>query len=426
MSKEDGMIWPFTRRKQVEKSVQDFQAGTVRGRWYVVDPGMPLSANSEALSVFSTQPSVRKTVEFVARNAARIPMKVYRRDGDNDRPVVTSGPLYDLVKYPTRYHGAYRFWYDLICDLLIYDRFAIKLLPSASTRSGYELYRLPAYSWTFTWSGYEDVHGIQLSTADSHSATIGLDGILWDKGYGSANGVSPMRTLSQTLREYAESVKWRQAIWQNGARIPGIFAMDADMKPLERGDQKRLETDINDYLENGGHEGRSPVLQGIHWEKVESFSPKDAQEVEGRTLADIEVASAYHVPPEMVGAREADYSSTQAFRDSLYKETLGPLFTQLEQAFNAQIVPLVSTDPREYVEFDLNAALRGSFLEQAEILQKAVGGPYLSINEGRKEQGFPGLGPEYDQIIDLLNTVRGGGPQADPTDSGSQNIGGSQ
>lgn len=420
------MIWPFDRHKHVEKSVQDFQSGTVRGRWYVVDPGMPLSANTEAMSVFATQPSVRKTVEFIARNAARIPMKVYRRDGDNDRPVVSQGPLYDLVKYPTVYHGAYRFWFDVICDMLVYDRFAVKLLPSTTSRSGWELYRLPAYTWRFTWTGYEDVHGIQLSTADSGSNTIGLDGVLWDKGYGSANGVSPMQTLSQTLREYAQSVKWREAIWRNGARIPGIFAMDADMEPLKPEAQKRLEEDISDYLEHGGKEGRSPVLQGIHWEKVEAFSPKDAQEVEGRTLADIEVASAYHVPPEMVGAREANYSSTQAFRDSLYKETLGPIFTQLEQAFNAQIVPLVADDPREYVEFDLNAALRGSFQEQAEILQKAVGGPYMSINEGRKELGHPSLGPEYDKVLDLLNTKRGGGTQADPTDSGSQNIGGSE
>lgn len=420
------MIWPFNRRKHAEKSVQDFQAGTVRGRWYVVDPGMPLSANTEAMSVFATQPSVRKTVEFIARNAARIPMKVYRRDGDNDRPLVTDGPLYDLVKYPTVYHGAYRFWFDLICDMLVYDRFAAKLLPSATSRSGWQLYRMPAYTWRFTWTGFEDVHAIQLTTADNKSNTVGLDGVLWDKGYGSANGVSPMQTLSQTLREYAESVKWRQAIWKNGARIPGIFAMDKDMESLSDEARRRLEADIGDYLENGGKEGRSPVLQGIHWEKVEAFSPKDAQEVEGRTLADIEVASAYHVPPEMVGAREANYSSTQAFRDSLYKETLGPIFTQLEQAFNAQIVPLVADNPREYVEFDLNAALRGSFTEQAEILQKAVGGPYMSINEARKEQNLPAMGPEYDQIIDLLNTKRGGGPEADPTDSGSQNLGGSQ
>ena len=50
----------------------------------------------------------------------------------------------------------------------------------------------------------------------------------------------------------------------------------------------------------------------------------------------------------------------------------------------------------------------------------------MSINEARKEQNLPAMGPEYDQIIDLLNTKRGGGPEADPTDSGSQNLGGSQ
>lgn len=215
------MIWPFDRHKHVEKSVQDFQSGTVRGRWYVVDPGMPLSANTEAMSVFATQPSVRKTVEFIARNAARIPMKVYRRDGDNDRPVVSQGPLYDLVKYPTVYHGAYRFWYDVICDMLVYDRFAVKLLPSTTSRSGWELYRLPAYTWRFTWTGYEDVHGIQLSTADTGSTTIGLDGVLWDRGTVAPMGSAQCRP---SARRYASMRSRSNGVRPSGRTGPAFLA----------------------------------------------------------------------------------------------------------------------------------------------------------------------------------------------------------
>lgn len=415
------MAW-FDRFKRV-KSLQDFQPaqpGTVAGRWYVVDPGIPLSSDASPWQIFSTQPSVRKVVQFIARNTARIPLRVFT-DGP-DVQEVTTGPMFELVNHPRPYVGPYRVMYDLICDLLIYDRFAAMVLPSATAPSKFQLYRLPAYTWQFTWSGFEDVTGIQVNTAGGSSSPFTLDGVFWDHGYGGANGVSPMHTLSQTLQEYAESVKWRRAIWKNGARIPGFFAMDAATSPLSEEAEKRLEADLGNYLDGGGNEGRAPILHGISWETAQAFSPKDAQEVEGRTLADIEVASAYAVPPEMVGARQATYASTQAFRDALYQETLGPLFVQLEQQFNAQVVPVVQ--PGVHVKFDMQSALRGSFLDQATVLSEAAGGPWMSVNEARRENSMPVLGHEYDDIITPLNVTRGGGDQANPHDSGSQNVGG--
>lgn len=389
---------------------------------WVADPGIPVGGQDNPWQIFSTQPSVRKVVQFIARNTARIPLRVYRQVSPTAREPVYDGPVFDLINHPRQYQSPYRFFYDLICDLLIYDRFAATLVPSSESPSGYELYRLPAYTWRFTWTGYEDVNGILVNT--NGGTRLNLDSVLWDKGYGGANGVSPMHTLQQVLQEYSESVKWRRAIWKNGARMTGIFSQDKDMPPLSDDAQKRLETDLANYMDGGGSEGKVPVGIGLNWVPVNTFSPKDTQEVEGRTLADIEVASAYAVPPEMVGARQATYASTQAFRDALYQETLGPLFVQLQQAFNAQIVPMLTNDPSVRVEFDLQAALRGSFLDQAVVTQQAAGGPYMSVNEARAENNLPPLGAEYDEIITPLNVTRGGGTQADPTDSGSQNIGG--
>ncbi|MFT8650532.1 MAG: phage portal protein [Bifidobacterium psychraerophilum] len=389
---------------------------------WVADPGIPLGGQSNPWQIFSTQPSVRKVIQFIARNTARIPLRAYRQVSPTDREPITDGPIFNLINHPRQYEGSYRFFYDLICDLLIYDRFAATLIPSSNSSSGYELYRLPAYTWRFTWSGYEDVNGILLNT--NGGTNLNLDGVFWDKGYGGANGVSPMHTLQQVLQEYSESVKWRRAIWKNGARMTGIFSQDKDMQPLSEEAQKRLETDLANYMDGGGNEGKVPVALGLNWIPVNTFSPKDTQEVEGRTLADIEVASAYAVPPEMVGARKATYANAQAFRDALYQETLGPLFTQLEQAFNEQIIPLLTDDPLVCVEFDLQSALSGSFIDQAIVTQQAVGGPWMSVNEGRSMNKLDKLDAKYDEIITPLNVTRGGGTQANPHDSGSQNIGG--
>lgn len=89
-------------------------------------------------------------------------------------------------------------------------------------------------------------------------------------------------------------------------------------------------------------------------------------------MSDIEVASAYQVPPEVVGAREGKYASQQAFRDALYRETLGPLFEQLQGAFNEQICSRFF--PGQFIEFNIESALRGSFIDDAQVTSSAVGG----------------------------------------------------
>jgi HK97 family phage portal protein len=367
--------------------------------------------------ILASQPALRKVTSFVARNVARVPLAAYDMTG-MERTPLASGPLATLVAHPEPYRSRYRFWYDLVSDWLLYDRFAAVLLDGGTPR----LVRLPPRDWSFhILDGTSDtVDGI-VAAGHPDSRPMPLAGVYWDRGYGAAQGISPIRTLSQTLQEYTESVKWRRSLWRKAGRIPGIWTHDMSMEQPLTGEAKaRLEADLSNYVDGGGMEGKSPLLENsINWQKIDAFSPKDAQEVEGRTLTDIEVASAYHVPPEMVGARQANYGSTQAFRSMLYRETLGPVFSMLEDDFNAQL-----TDrywPGCHVEFNIETALRGSFEEDAVVTSQAVGGPWMSVNEARDAHAMPSAGPQYDDIITPLNTVRGGGTQASPHDSGTQN-----
>lgn len=387
--------------------------------WPVRQTPLALTTASDPMTILSSQPALRKVTGFIARNVARVPLQAFDLTGDTRTPL-THGPLATIVAHPEPYRSRYRFWYDTVMDWLLYDRFAVVML-SGGTPS---LVRLSPRNWEFhTMDGGDGAPDGIIATGHPSSAPMSLDGVFWDRGFGADQGVSPIRTLSQTLQEYTESVKWRRSLWKHMARIPGIWTHDhSGETPLSDMARARLEADLSNYMDGGGMEGKSPILEGsIKWQQINAFSPKDTQEVEGRTLADIEVASAYGVPPEMVGARQANYGSTQAFRSMLYRETLGPLFTQLEDAFNAQIVECYW--PGCHVEFSLEAALLGSFEEDAVVTSQAVGGPWTSVNEAREAHGMPSAGPEYDKILTQLNTVRGGGTQASPHDSGSQNIG---
>lgn len=392
---------------------------TVTGRWYVADPGTPLTSETDPGRILSDQPSVRKVTTFIARNVARVPLIAYRRTkSGRERLSTGDGGLGDLVANPAYEPGVsrYRWLYDLMMDLLLYDRFASCFQGAETNR----FTRMPAIRWQFhiAEGTYDVVDGV----TTGNGGVIPVETLLWDRGYGSAQGVSPIRTLRQVLDEYTESVKWRREIWRHGLRMPGYWSQALEETALTPEARRRLQKELADWLDGGGKEGESPILRGIEYKNMSGFSPKDAQEVEGRTLSDIEVASAYMVPPEMVGARQANYASTQAFRDALYRETLGPWFQQLQDAFNTQICDRYYQGC--FVEFNLESALRGSFMEDAVVTSQAVGGPWLSVNEARTEHGYQPLGSEYDDVLTQLNTVRGGGEAASPHDTGSQNIGG--
>lgn len=412
-------------------SVIDFagkDGATVTGPWPVADPGMPLPSGPRAFEIYSTQPSVRKVVEFIARNVARVHIQAFEGERYGQRRMLTDGALYKMVNHPNPANGTstYRLIHDIVADLMLFDRFLVRYSHEDDT-----LTRISTAQWRFHKQPgtIDEVDGF--TTTDPASTPGGYirfddggeHGYFWDKGYGSFDGISPMRTLQQTLDEHTEAVKWRRQLWKHGLRMPGYWSQSLEEKSLSAEARRRMQTELANWMDGGGKEGESPILRGIEYQKVGTeFTPKDAQEVEGRTLSDIEVASAYQVPPEMVGAREGKYATQQAFRDALYRETLGPLFEQLQGAFNEQICSRFF--PGQFIEFNIESALRGSFIDDAQVTSSAVGGPWMSVNEARTDHGLEPKGAEYDEILTQLNTVRGGGTQASPHDSGSQNLGG--
>ena len=148
--------------------------------------------------------------------------------------------------------------------------------------------------------------------------------------------------------------------------------------------------------------------------EVTSFRPRDTLDLEGRRLTDAEVASAYFIAPELVGAREGTYSNLEAYRQMLYRDSLGPWVVAREQALNVHLVPQFAGTRRLYVESNLEAKLRGSFEEQARVIQSSTGAPWLTRNEARARQNLPAM-PGGDELVVPLNVLIGG--QASPTDS---------
>lgn len=381
----------------------------------VVDPGQPIGdyvGDFQAMHLWATQPSLRKVVDFIARNIASLSQQVFDRREENNRVHVTDHPLAQLVAQPMAGVGAYRWWHSIIVDQLLYDRWCALKVPRAN--GGLELLRIPASRVNLRSDGVGRVIAVQVH---GEQEPIDPAACVYDYGYGQwgTNGVPPVRTLWALLEEASEAVRWRRAVWRRGARVPAVIRRPPTAPEWSKDARDRFSAEWSRYREGGGGEGGTPILEdGMELDKVDVFSARDTQDLEGRQLTDAEVASAYHIAPELVGARAGTYSNIDAFHQQLYRDALGPIYLARDQVMNVMVCPDLDPSGKLYVESNVEAKLRGSFETQAQLLQSAVGAPWMLRSEARARMNLP-LIENADELVTPLNVVVGG--LANPRDT---------
>lgn len=410
-------------------TIGDFAGGmpthTTKGtRIEIPDAGVPIgnysTSQTDPLILWKTQPSLRKVVGYAARQIGAIPWHSFHRVSDTDRQRDAGGRAETLLNAPAPRSTGYTLWRNVAIDAMIYDIFCVLFFEARDGQPA-KLVRIPPRLLTIKSDFLGQVTQIILATP---AGTPDVDltdapmAISWGWAPVAAGGVSPMHTLSGILEENRRSVEWRNSQWQNSPKIGGVLKRPADAKKWDTATRDRFLQSWRTWRDTP-RAGGTPILEdGMAYEKLEGLNPKDAKDIEGRQLTDAEVASAFYIPPELVGARAGNFSNIAAFRQMLYGPILGPMFAELQQAVNQGLMANLDARQGAYVEMNRDAAVNGSFLEQARLLSTLVGGPVMTRAEGRAKLNLPYIDGSEELIVPL-NVIAGG--QASPQDTGSQN-----
>jgi len=94
---------------------------------------------------------------------------------------------------------------------------------------------------------------------------------------------------------------------------------------------------------------------------------------------------------------------------------MGPWLKMIEEEIELQILSEMDDRNGVYCEFNIQEKLAGSFEEQMQSLQTAVGRPWMTADEARARMNLPSLGGDADALVTPLNVLVGG--QASPRDS---------
>jgi len=368
--------------------------------------------------IWRKQPSVRTCVSFLARNISSLGLHTFRRVSDTDRERLNDHPLAVLLGRPNPVTTQNRLMSGLVHDLGIYDVAYWLKMKTSDSRLG--LMRLrPSQVTAIGDSGvYPEKFRVR---GERGFRDLPPDQVVYFRGYSpnADTGTSPIEALRQVLAEEWEAGRMRAAALRNGARVTGYIERPEN-KPWSDGAREKFRTGWQSQYTGGGDSiGGTPILEdGMKFVSA-SQTAEQLQYVEVRKLSREEVASAYFIPPPMVGLLDhATFSNIEEQHKMLYQDTLGPWLDMISQEIELQLLPDLTDTSRVYVEFNLAEKLRGSFEEQAQAASTATGAPWMTRNEQRSRWNLPAL-PGGDELVTPLNVIVGG--QASPRDSGGQN-----
>lgn len=379
--------------------------------------------NYDYATIYRTQPNVRTCVEFLARNLAQLGLHVYRRVSETDRVRERDHPLAQVLSQPLPPWAKvthYRLIEHLISDMgIYYNAFWLKIRAGGQVKG---LLRVPPPYMTVKGGLIPTAYEMRLG---GDPTKLAPEDVVHFRGYNPDSpfeGLSPLETLRRVLAEEHAAADYREHFWANAARMGGIIERPRDAPDWSPEARERFKAEFKALYTGAENSGETAVLEeGMQWKQV-TFNAQESEYLAGRKLTREECARAYHIPLPMVGILDhATFSNIKDQHKSLYQDTLAPWCAMIQEEIDLQLKPDFADSNGVYVEFNLKEKLRGSFEEQAQSYQSAVGAPWMTRNEARARENLPSMGPEGDELVTPLNVLTGG--MASPRDAAPKGTG---
>ncbi|MFJ4174000.1 phage portal protein [Microbacterium sp. NPDC089696] len=365
-------------------------------------------------TLWAAQPHLRTVVDFLARQMMQLSLHLYERNADGDVDRVREGPVAEILRRANDEQTFSELIEQLVTEWAVRDDAFVFVMADKSLRV------FPT-SWVEVKGKYFGSKKYTVTTPEGGTLKFDSRDVIRFKGCTPGNplrGTSRVETLRLVLEEQFASLIYRKQTWKKGGRFGGFLTRPKDAPRWDDDGRKRFWRMWDAFTGNrGAKAGGTPLLEdGMEW-KPAGFSPRENEWAEATQLSLGTVAQVYHVNPTMIGQLDnANFSNVREFRRMLYTDTLGPLITRIEERLTAFLLPLLGAPAGQYLEFNVEAKLRGSFEEQAKVLSAAVGGPWMLRSEARKKFNLPMI-EGADELIVPLNVVLGG--QASPVDGGA-------
>lgn len=339
-------------------------------------------------------------VNVLSQALASLPLKVYRRIGDNEKEEAKDHWLYSILHYrPNLWQTPFDFkemmqghlslrgnaygwinWRDNTITPLHPDR-----VTPERAKDGSIIYKVRRPE-----DNYQERKLLQVEVL--HLRGLSSDGLL---------GVSPIMTHSDAVGGAIATQKFTSAFYGNGTNVGNLLTHPGS---LSKEAQSRLKEQLRNEYSGAGNAFKTLVLEeDMKWQSL-GVKPEEAQFLETRKFQVNDIARIFRVPPHMIGDLDrATFSNIEQQSIDFVTYSLLPWIVKWEEAIN---LSLLYDDPDYFVKFVVDALLRGETKTRYEAYGKAIQDGWMTRNEVRAKEDMNPL-DGLDDILTPLNMQQG-------------------
>ena len=372
---------------------------TLMGEWHNV-AGVNVTAET-ALEV----PAVWCAVNFIAGTFASLPLQVFARDGEN-RKLAKSDPLYGILHDAPNDEWTSFAWrkYSMV-NTLTRGR-SLTFIERNKAGRVMNLWPLDPTKTTI-----ERVDGRKRYIYQDGSRKViyhanevlDVPFMLAPDGVSHVDPISKLKGavgLALALDEYARK------FFANGG-VPPLALYGPMPSPAAA---SRAAADVTKAVQDANAERRNVLIMPAgHELKPVGIDPQKSQMEEARRFQVEEIARVFDIPPVFLqDLTHGTFSNTEQQDLHFVKHTLRQWLKAWEDEMNLKL--FAPRNRSKFVEFNLDALMRGDFKTRMEGYARAIQTAQLTPNEVRGMENWPSKGEDADKLYIQGATVPLGTP----------------
>jgi HK97 family phage portal protein len=335
----------------------------------------------------------RIAMNKIAYSIARLPLKVYSGVDDPNRERIRTGSLAGLIQRPNDSVATGTtpgLFARITYDLLLYGNAII--VQAMNTRTGEPVMLTPSCPKYWSKRDGDYVYNPQDGKPTQTFDPARIIHVVEPGPTAGEFGTSRLEAARLTLAiEYAAQ-RLGESTFNNGARPGGIInVQDVAGNAKERQDAvDRFKSEVVTRFGGVTKAGLPAVLEGkVSWLGM-SHNLDDSAVVAHRQLTREEVAALFDIPQPAIGILdEANFASVDQLHVMFYQDCLAWWVKLIEASLNAQLVRPVNTWSELFVEFDIDAVLRGAYQQRMAGHNTAIMAGIKTRDEVRALENLP-------------------------------------
>lgn len=229
-----------------------------------------------------------------------------------------------------------------------------------------------------------------------HVPGMSFDGVI---------GLSPIEYAASAIRLGLNYQSYGNKLYENGVNPSGAFTHPGAMSEPAF---QRLKEELTKNYVGMANLGKPLILEeGMTFTQF-TIKPADAQMIENKKFQTEDIARIYRVPLHLIQNLDRATNNNiehQSLEFVMY--TMLPWFKRWEEAINAQLLTRQERQAGYYVEFKVDALLRGDAASRATAYATGRQWGWLSVNDIRRLENMNPI-PNGDIYLEPLNMGEAG------------------